>query len=335
MLRIPALLLLVSFISITCFSQEKVNYANLKSLRQDGEFIQFQVEDFNPKKNNRYNKSLTYYWYKSQSVISTQGGSSGLLLHGIYEHFHANKQLAVRGFFKKGLKNGTWTYWNEEGKLTREEFWSKGKPKKSALIFNAKGKVEKETNYGKDEVIYQLDEQTITTNIDSTQVTVVDQYPNGNKKSVAHFKNDNLHGKQIEFDEKGNVLELKTYKHGELHGKQVIKDSIIQNYKNGELHGKQVLNDSTVLYFKKGEEKTPIFKRIFKKKERVKVEVQEENKNAKKTDSEGKEEKQSKRSKKEKIENPVKPEEEPKAKNTKRKKEKKEEDTQKEDNTLK
>lgn len=329
MLRIPTLLLIISFFSINCFSQEKVNYANLKSLRQDGEFIQFQVEDFNPKKNNRYKKSLTYYWYKSQSVISTQGGSSGLLLHGIYEHFHANKQLAVRGFFKKGLKNGTWTYWNEEGKLTREEFWSKGKPKKSAFIFNAKGEVEQETNYAKDEIVYQLDNQTITTNIDSTQVTVVDQYPNGNKKSVAHFKNGNLHGKQIEFDEKGNVIELKTYKQGELHGKQVIKDSIVQNYKNGELHGKQVLNDSTVLYFKKGEEKTPLFKRIFKKKERVKEEDQEENKNAEKTDSEGKEVKQNNRHKKEKTDNLIQSDEVRKAENRKQKKK------QKKDNTFK
>lgn len=333
MLRLLVLPLFFFFSLSFTHSQEKINYANLKSLRQDGGFVQFQVEDFNPKKNNRYNNSLTYFWYKSQSVISTQGGSSGLLLHGIYEQFHANKQLAVRGFFKKGLKNGVWTYWNDEGKLIKEELWRKGKSKNSTFIYNTEGEIVKETDFGKDEVIYQLDKQTIISNIDSTQVKVVNQYPNGKKKSVAHFENGNLHGKQIEYDEKGNVLELKTYKHGELHGKQIIKDSIEQNYKNGELHGKQVLNDSTVIYYHKGVEKTPLLKRVLKKKERVKDEDPEENKNNENSDSEGGNDKEIKRYKKENIENTAQPAVEPKLKNTRRKRKKA--NTKEEDNTLK
>lgn len=325
--RLLVILIIFTFSSNINYCQEKVNYSNLRSLRHDGGFVRFQVEDFNPKKNNRYNNSLFYYWYKSQSVISTQGGSSGLLLHGIYEQFHTNKQLAIRGFFKKGLKNGVWMYWNDEGHLIKEEIWKKGKPKKSAFDYNTKGEIVKETDFGKDEVIHELDNQTIITNIDSTQVTIVNNYSNGNKKSVAHFKNDNLHGKQIEYDEKENVIELKTYKQGELHGKQVIKDSIEQNYKNGELHGKQVINDSTVIYYNKGVEKTPILKRLFKRKDRVKEEGPEENKNTENPEPKGKNEKESKRNKKERIENTVQPEEEPKSKNTKRTKEKKEDNT--------
>jgi antitoxin component YwqK of YwqJK toxin-antitoxin module len=275
MLRFTYLFIFISLISFVVSSQEKVNYANLKSLRQDGEFIRFQVEEFNPKKDNKYDKSLTYHWYKSQSVMSTQGGSSGLLLDGIYEHFYANKQLATKGFFKQGLKHGTWTYWNKQGRLIKDEFWRKGKPKKSTLVYNESGDVKKEKNYGKKEVVSRSEEQVITTNMDSTEVEVVEKYKNGETKSVSHFKYGELHGKQIVYDENGKIVTLK-------------------NYKDGQLHGKQINEDGTKQHFKKGEEKTPLLKRIFKKKEDADKEGSEEEDNSEN------EKKESKRKKKEK-----------------------------------
>lgn len=248
MLRLTSLFIFISLVCFTVSSQEKVNYANLKSLRKDGDFIRFQVEEFNPKKKNKYDNALTYYWYKSQNVMSTQGGSSGLLLNGIYEQFHSNKQLAIKGFFKKGLKHGTWTYWNEEGRLKKEEFWRHGKPKKSAIIYNENGEVKKEKNYGKDEVVHNIEDKIITTNIDSTEVEVIEKYPNGTTKSVSRFKDGELHGKQLEYNENGELISQ-------------------ESYKNGELHGKQILEDGTVKQYKNGEEKTPLLKRLFKKKE--------------------------------------------------------------------
>lgn len=281
MLRLTSLFILTSLFCLTVSSQEKVNYANLKSLRKNGEFIRFQVEEFNPKKNNKYDNSLTYYWYKSQNVMSTQGGSSGLLLNGIYEQFYANKQLAIKGFFKKGLKHGTWTYWNEEGRLKKEEFWRHGKPKKSAVIYNKNGGIKKEKNYGKDEVVHNLEDKVITTNIDSTEVEVIEKYPNGKTKSVSRSKDGELHGKQLKYNQNGELISQ-------------------ENYKNGELHGKQMLEDGAVKHYKNGEEKTPFLKQLFKKKEATEGEEEAEETETKEQDDSEKDTKKSRKRKKKK-----------------------------------
>lgn len=271
MLRLTLIFVFVSLIFSTVSSQEKVNYANLKSMRQDGEFVRFQVEEFNPKSKNKYDKSKTYYWYKSQNVMSTQGGSSGLLLDGIYERFYSNKQLAIKGFYKKGLKHGTWTYWNKEGRLMKEEHWRKGASKSKTLVYDKKGNVKEEKNHRKEEVVYLSDQKLTKTNIDSTEVEIIEKYKNGQTKTVSRYKYDKLHGKQLRYDEKGKIAEQ-------------------SSYKNGVLHGKQISEDGTTTIYKNGEEKTPLLKRIFNRPDKEKSEEDsKEEGSEEKTDEEEKE----------------------------------------------
>lgn len=280
MLRLTTIFVFVSLIFSIVYSQEKVNYANLKSMRKDGEFVRFQVEDFNPKSKNKYDKSKTYYWYKSQNVMSTQGGSSGLLLDGIYERFYSNKQLAVKGFYKKGLKHGAWTYWNEQGRLMKEEQWRKGKPKNTTLVYDKKGNLKKERDHRKQEVVHSSDQKIIKTNIDSTEVEIIEKYKNGQTKSVSRYQHDELHGKQLRYDEKGSIIELSSYKNGVLHGKQIEEDGTTTTYKNGE-------------------EKTPLLKRIFNHtdKEKIDESVKNEESDEDSDEEEGKESKSKKKRK--------------------------------------
>ncbi|MEX1192866.1 MAG: hypothetical protein WED10_05260 [Brumimicrobium sp.] len=284
MFRLTVLFLSFCTLSFVGYSQEKVNYANLKSHRVDDGFVRFQVEEFNPDKKNKYKKDLNYFWYKSQNVMSTQGGSSGLLLHGIYEKFYNNKQLAIKGNFKKGLKHGKWTYWNDQGRMIKEEFWRKGKPKKSAVNYSVKGEVKKEKNYSKDEIVYNKKDEIIKTNMDSTSVEIIKKDQNGQTTSVERYKKGKLHGKQLNYDENGRL-------------------SSFENYKNGELHGKQKLPDGSTVRYKKGVLKEPLLKRLFKGKDKEENEdedvkdEQSDKKNSKKEKKGAKKDKKSKEKK--------------------------------------
>jgi hypothetical protein len=72
--------------------------------------------------------TLFYYWYSANTIHSTQGGYSGQLLNGRYTEYDLNKSLKEQGFFKNGLKSGTWKTWNEDGTLNRVSDWKAGVP---------------------------------------------------------------------------------------------------------------------------------------------------------------------------------------------------------------
>ncbi len=44
-----------------------------------------------------------YYWYKSNSIMSTKGGYDGKLLHGQYSSFYLNSNLKEKGKYHMGL----------------------------------------------------------------------------------------------------------------------------------------------------------------------------------------------------------------------------------------
>ncbi len=63
----------------------------------------------------------TYTWYMKNSIQVTQGNYSGKLLHGTYtKYYWKTNQLAEKGDYKYGLKEGAWQEWNNNGKYIRE-----------------------------------------------------------------------------------------------------------------------------------------------------------------------------------------------------------------------
>lgn len=115
-----------------------------KSIKQEGELYVFYVQDEDKKSNRNFDQDKFYFWYKAQVVKQTQGAASGQLLHGLYEVFYSNKQLAEKGRFRKGLKQGEWLYWREDGTLIRSEHWSHGKMVGTVQLFNEKGELVEE-----------------------------------------------------------------------------------------------------------------------------------------------------------------------------------------------
>lgn len=119
-----------------------------KSLKQDGLQLQFTVLDEDKKGVWHYQRSKFYFWYKAQKVMATQGGASGQLLNGNYEAFHENKQLAQKGKFCRGLKDGEWLYWRADGTLRLIEVWKNGTFSGKQVRYTANGEIEEQVEYG-------------------------------------------------------------------------------------------------------------------------------------------------------------------------------------------
>lgn len=211
------------------------NYTLMKNIRVNDEFFHFQVEEYDEKEKKFYSKEKFYYWYKSQEIKLTQGGSGGRLLDGVYEHFYANKQLAEKGYFKKGLKHGTWTYWNKEGYILRVERWRNGYPRGRTMIYDGKGNNVKVVNIRLNKITYATDSLFVIATPDSSKVKTF-QLVSENNVSIYKYCNGKLHGKQLIFrDSLQEAPIIHRYKNGVLHGKQVDADGTVSKYKHGEL----------------------------------------------------------------------------------------------------
>jgi antitoxin component YwqK of YwqJK toxin-antitoxin module len=137
-----------------------------RSLRQDNQHFQFKVLESTFGNGHAYKQHKFYYWFKSQTVVCTQGAASGQLLHGLFESFYDNKQLSSKGIFDKGLKHGVWTYWNQKGIIVKIETWDYGVKRGDEKHYDDHGTLLTTVDYGfknihrvtKDSIIYTTKE---------------------------------------------------------------------------------------------------------------------------------------------------------------------------------
>lgn len=67
-----------------------------------------------------------YYWYNMNTIISSEGGFSGRLLHGNYTSYFHNHNLKSQGNFENGLKHGIWINWFVNGRVKERTRYSHG-----------------------------------------------------------------------------------------------------------------------------------------------------------------------------------------------------------------
>jgi len=182
-------------------------------MKQDGLSLQFTVLDSDEKQIRRYDTEKVYFWYKSQKVLSTQGGSAGLLLHGLYESFYDNKQLCEKGSYTKGLKDGEWNYWRTDGTLSKIEHWKSGRAIGEQIYFSEIGTVQKRILIRRHEITTEAGDTLIVLSGRSRSVTLMDSI--GRPASIARYKNNVLHGKQEIIAPDGTKTH-ETYKNGTL-----------------------------------------------------------------------------------------------------------------------
>lgn len=194
------------------FSQ-KFEIENKFHIKQDDKSIIFHVLDDEDSQLKKYKQNKEYYWFKSQRILVTQGGSSGSLLDGLYESFYRNNQLAEKGLFKKGLKHGAWQSWDQNGILVNRENWSKGIRTGKQCYYSSKGILQKT-------VIYKSNQMQVI----SRDTTILKT-----KKTVLTTVNDSL----------GRLISQSRYSNYVLDGTQIARnsnDSLVKTvYKKGVL----------------------------------------------------------------------------------------------------
>lgn len=209
------LLLFVNSISIG-YSQKKTlnDFYLMRTLKQDGEQFNFLILDDDKRGVLFYNKKKFYYWYKAQHVLQTQGGSSGSILHGGFESFYTNKQLAKKGDFNRGLKNGQWMYWREDGTLSRSESWKKGNKAGFEKWYDENGDVYQTIKHKRSKSVLETRDSTVVSKKDGRIKTSTYNDENGNITRIEETKDGRLHGK-VETYETGELITSEKYKNGE------------------------------------------------------------------------------------------------------------------------
>lgn len=206
---------LLGFILILSFTglAQRFEIENKFHIKQDDKSIVFRVLDVDDSQLKKYNSKKQYYWFKSQKILITQGGSSGSLLHGDYESFYKNNQLAEKGLFKKGLKDGAWKSWNQNGILIHQENWSKGTQIGKQLYYNQDGLIQKTIIYKSNQTQIIARDTTIVKKKKTVLTTVADS--TGKLRSQSRYSNYKLDGTQLARDQNDSLIRT-VYKKGVL-----------------------------------------------------------------------------------------------------------------------
>jgi len=214
------LLVFALFMVLTSVAQVDLHdYALKRSLKQDGLHYMFTVLDADKPGVRHHKQDKFYFWMKAQTVLATQGASSGQLLHGEFEAFYQNKQLARKGMFSKGLKNGQWKYWREDGTLEKSEHWSQGKLHGKQTFFDAEGSTVR-TEYIHRNRSKTVEEMSIVYNKSNDRKTVILKDSLGQISEILRYKDGQLHGVSSRF-ENGKRSSKTRYKSGEIVEKKI------------------------------------------------------------------------------------------------------------------
>lgn len=215
-MRLYSIPLLLLFINSLCYSQKTVeDYYQKKTLIHENLQLNFLVLKEGKRGVIFYRKQKYYYWYKAQQMLVTQGGSSGVLLHGDFEAFYKSKQLAKKGDFNRGLKNGEWLYWREDGTLIRSESWRNGVKIGWEKWYDEHGDVFQTMKYRRNFSIRENNDSIIETKKNGSQKVISIKDGDNRISQIISEKNGKLHGVSKTF-ENGKLILIQKYNKGEL-----------------------------------------------------------------------------------------------------------------------
>ncbi|NOQ74878.1 MAG: hypothetical protein GQ574_22885 [Crocinitomix sp.] len=123
------------------------NLAELRHFTTPHYKMDFYISTIQKKIN--YTDTLDYHWYKAQKLHITQGGSAGDLLHGDFQKFHVGGQLAERGEFRYGLKDGEWLTWYESGAVKSKLNYNDGVLKGAFTTYSKEGEITEKGKFRK------------------------------------------------------------------------------------------------------------------------------------------------------------------------------------------
>ncbi len=118
-----------------------------KIIRIDNYDIEFFVS---LEKARKLSPFKTYYWFKSSEIHQSRASAGGLLLHSEYSKYYRSNQLAEKGKFNYGLKDGTWKKWNENGVIKLIESWKNGERDGIYIAYDSLGNKTNKGYYNND-----------------------------------------------------------------------------------------------------------------------------------------------------------------------------------------
>jgi antitoxin component YwqK of YwqJK toxin-antitoxin module len=186
----------------------------------------------------------TYTWYMKNAVLVTQGNYSGKLLHGTYTKYYCKtNQLAEKGDYKYGLKEGVWQEWNSNGTLSSNVTYKKGVKKGEAVFYDSSGNIVEKCIFKNDKKHGKS--YTYVNGIEQKPVTYKKGVIKEKKSLFARFKKKSNQTELAEPTEKTNPEKIKPPK---------------------EVKQKEVKQKEEKPKKKETKEKNSFLKNIFKKK---------------------------------------------------------------------
>lgn len=97
-----------------------------------------------------FDEGKTYYWFRNSQIHQSNGFAGGLVLHDTYTKYYRSNQLAEKGAFDLGLKDGVWLTWYENGSLKSSQEWWNGVKHGDYRYYDTEGKLIYQGNYKRD-----------------------------------------------------------------------------------------------------------------------------------------------------------------------------------------
>ncbi len=88
-----------------------------------------------------FDEDKAYYWFKSGEIHTSRFGAGGFVLHKTYSKFYESNQLAEKGEFNYGLKDGVWKSWYKNGQLKETLKWNKGEKHGDYITYSENGTI--------------------------------------------------------------------------------------------------------------------------------------------------------------------------------------------------
>ena len=220
-------------------------------------------------KSIKYEDTLTYFWFKSQKIHSSQGNAGGKVLHGDYLAYYKNGQLAMRGQFEKGLKEGEWKEWREDGSIKRICTYSNGSLHGDFCEFDETGNTVHDGVYKKG---IEKEKGSESKNVDEKEKEEIEEEGFFKRIFKKEEKNDDseLDGEPVEAPEEVTNGEKQGFFKSIFKKKEITEDT--------EWDAEPVEVPVEVTDEDKDEEKEGFFKRLFKKKDKPEKEKKEKKK---------------------------------------------------------
>lgn len=89
----------------------------------------------------------TYFWYRAGEIHRSTADIGGSVLVNDYVKYYKSKQLAEKGVFDNGLKDGLWKSWHENGNLAKIEKWKNGSRHGNFITYTENGEKKVEGTY--------------------------------------------------------------------------------------------------------------------------------------------------------------------------------------------